>query len=158
MIDILFPNSWYNYRVLIGYFRESPRGSQNLVLHGAGLKSSSLFLTTVPHFPHFLGSRCRTGAGSHGGPPWSHFGPLSVPFWLHFGPQFGLNLGPVWFHFGFQFGPNYVPVWSQFGPRLVPVWSQIGPSLVPVWSQIGSSLVAVWFHFGFILEPSLVPI
>ena len=42
-----FPNSWYNYRVLIGYFRESHRGPQNLVPAGTGTKVPRLFLTTV---------------------------------------------------------------------------------------------------------------
>ena len=34
----LFPNSWYNYRVLISYFRESLGGSQNLVADAVGPK------------------------------------------------------------------------------------------------------------------------
>ena len=33
-----FPNSWYNYRVLVGFFRESLRGSQNPVPQAAGAK------------------------------------------------------------------------------------------------------------------------
>ena len=108
-----------HYRVLVGYFRESPRGSQNLVPPAAGDWCPRLFVTTVIHFRHFLAPRCRTGAGPE-------LGPNLVSFWSHFGPQFDPNLRP-----------NLVPVWSQFGPSLVPVWSQFGPSLVPVWSHFG---------------------
>ena len=126
-----------HYRVLVGYFRESPRGSQNLVPPAAGDWCPRLFVTTVTHFRHFLAPRCRTGAGPE-------LGPNLVSFWSRFGPQFGPNLVPVWS----PFGPSLVPVWFQFGPRLVPVWTQFGPSLVPVWSQFGPRLVPSWSQFG----------
>ena len=71
-----FPNSWYNYRVLVGYFREFPRRSQNLVAPLAGKWWLELFLTTVTHFEHFLGPRCRTGAGPELGPSLVPNGPL----------------------------------------------------------------------------------
>ena len=73
---LFFPNSWYNYRVLVGYFRESPRRSQNLVPPLAGKWWDELFLTTVTHFEHFLGPRCRTGAGPDLSPSLVPNGPL----------------------------------------------------------------------------------
>ena len=81
----------------MGYFRESPRGSQNSQTGRTADDADGLFLMTVTHFEHFVGPRCRTGAAPE-------LGPSSVSFWSHFGPQFGRNL---------------VPVWSQLGPSLV---------------------------------------
>ena len=89
-----FPNSWYNYRVLVGYFRESPRRSQNLVPPGAGKMVPGLFLTTVTHFEHFLGPRCRTGAGPELGPSLVPNGPLQgAPRTTQGSPRSGFPAG-----------------------------------------------------------------
>ena len=142
-----------HYRVLVGYFRESPRGSQNLVAPAAGASCRRLVPAPVCDDSYTLSAlfgspvpdRCRTRAGSQ-------FGLIlvSLSFWFPVRSQFGPNLVPVWS----QFGPSLVPIWSQFDPSLVPVLSQFGPSFVPVSSQFGASLVPVWSQFG----PSLVPV
>ena len=130
----LFPNSWYNYRVLVGFFGESLRGSQNLVADAAGTKvarpvfDDSSTLLTLFGLP--VPDRCRIPWGSPRVPSWFPSGPILVPFWS--------------------------PVWYQFGFSLVPVWSQIGPSLVPDWFQLGLVVVCFWLHFGAWLCSTLV--
>ena len=146
-----FPNSWYNYRVLVGFFRESLRGFQNLVAPAAGAKVArlvfddsspllTLFGLLVPH-------RCRIPWGARGVSSWSSSGPILVAFWT-----------PVWYQFGSSLVPFWVPVWSQLCPSLVPVWFQIGPSLVPDWFQLGLILVPFWSHFGAWFSSNLVPV
>ena len=183
---LFFPNSWYNYRVLVGFFRESLRGSKNPGGERAGVKvarpvfddsSTLLLLFGLPVPP-----RCRIPWGSPGVPSWSHSGSIFVPFWSpvwspgvpswsHSGSILVPFWSPVWYQFGSSFVPFWCPVWSpvwsQFCSTLAPVWSQIGPSLVPDlfqfrpslapdWFQIGLSLGAFWSHFGAWFSSNLV--
>ena len=150
----------------MGFFRESLRGSQNLVGQAAGTKvarpvfddgSSLLTLFGLP-VPH----RCRIPWGSPGVPSWSPSGPILVPFWTPVWYQFGFSLVPFWC-------PVWSPVWSQFCSSLAPVWSKIGSSLLPDlfqfrpslaldWFQIGFSLGLFWSHFGAWFTSNLVPV
>ena len=146
-----------------GYFRESPRGSQNLVPQGAGIKSVPLFLTNVTHFEHFWGPRCRTGAGTpwastetpQGAPrdtPGSSQGPSRDPPGIP-GFRFGCRLVPFWFQFGSHLGSSLVPVWCRFGSDLVPVYIHFGSIVGSVWSHFGPSLFPSWFPFRFPCRP-----
>ena len=139
----------------MGYFREFPRGSQNLVAPGAGLDGRKPVFDDIHTIGALFGypvpDRCRSGAGSQFGlilvpfcspvcsPVWSQFSSNLVPVWS--------QLSPSWVPVGSQFAPSLVSFWSpvgsQFGPSLVPVGSQWGPSWVPVGSQLGPSWVRV---------------
>ena len=69
-----------HYRVLIGLNKDSPGGPK---IRCRGMPERwcyGLFLTTVTHLGHFLGARCRTGAGSPWGTPGTPKGtPLGRP-------------------------------------------------------------------------------
>ena len=124
IVDLVFPNSWYNYRVLVGYFRES-RGPKIWCRWLPGCLSLGLLLTSVVHFRHFLGLRCRTGAGPVLGPSLVPKGTLQeAPRTTHGSPR-----EPPRDPEGHPFGPSLVLVWSQIGLIQVPI--QL-PSQVPI--------------------------
>ena len=101
-----------------------------------------LFLTTVTHFEHFLGPRCRFGARPE-------LGPSLVPFWTHLRTtldHLGSSSAPNWFRIkdlgsGLVWDPGYGLVRD---PRLG--WSGTGL----IWDlarsriqDLGRSLLAI---------------
>ena len=92
-----------------------------------------LFLTTVTHFEHFLGPRCRTGAGPKLGPSLVPNGPLQ---------------GAPRTTQGSPMEPPRGPEDHPFGPSLVPDWAHSGSHPAsPTSPHRGSSPIVLPFKF-----------